>query len=439
MALATTGITTSAVGNALGVSTRDVGALCTSANINKWSIWKPIKYASNNGITLDIIKSVKCGLTPKTSTILYNSSFGNDSVSQVTTTTAATVSGITEWTYTKPSGGSTSPYRLGDFRGYNHSAVATDSGWSNPTFKIDTLNSFVNTNVTSTGTSYAWQINTIHSYFNNFSFRVGESSWHNINNANGNYLPLNYVVGDTINTTEYWRLGIAVYVPSLQKWDYFVSSRPFNAITATTETGYYFPNMFTNTVLLSRLITAYNGGTKTFTCVPVLIKNCYLSKTALSSGAYQSQIKLNSESAVYTMPSGQKSFTMTITADTVDVNNVNASVITYDTNKKYAFCVIYSGQYAGSGSNQKPVQGIAILPVNGTITNGTVYAKFNYTYFKTVTDTAATTASYNGSTTFSTTGTNTFNFGNNSFVGKMLFSGIAASVVKSAVTEFTVS
>ena len=42
MALASSGITTSLVGNTLGISNRNVGGLCTSSNVNPWSKWKPI-------------------------------------------------------------------------------------------------------------------------------------------------------------------------------------------------------------------------------------------------------------------------------------------------------------------------------------------------------------------------------------------------------------
>lgn len=41
MALASSGITTSLVGNTLGISNRNVGGLCTSSNVNPWSKWKP--------------------------------------------------------------------------------------------------------------------------------------------------------------------------------------------------------------------------------------------------------------------------------------------------------------------------------------------------------------------------------------------------------------
>ena len=51
MALGTTGITTAAVGTALGTSSRDVGTLCKHSAINKWAKGKPVPYPSDTGVT----------------------------------------------------------------------------------------------------------------------------------------------------------------------------------------------------------------------------------------------------------------------------------------------------------------------------------------------------------------------------------------------------
>ena len=44
MALGTTNITTTLVGNTLGIASKDVGTLCSSSLINKWSKNKPVVY-----------------------------------------------------------------------------------------------------------------------------------------------------------------------------------------------------------------------------------------------------------------------------------------------------------------------------------------------------------------------------------------------------------
>jgi hypothetical protein len=107
MALSSTGITTSLVGNAIGSSSRNVGALCSSPLINEWSKWKPI--SSNVGtMTIAELKDKNYGisilsahnLTSLVSAIKDNSNLG--------------------YKYNKPTGG---PYRLGDFRNYEHNAA----------------------------------------------------------------------------------------------------------------------------------------------------------------------------------------------------------------------------------------------------------------------------------------------------------------------------
>lgn len=109
MALGSTGITTSLVGNAIGSSSRNVGALCSSSLINEWSKWKPI--SSNVGtMTLAELKNRNYGIEILTQ---------NNANSLVT---SIKNNGNLGYKYNKPIGGANSPYRLGDFRNYDHSA-----------------------------------------------------------------------------------------------------------------------------------------------------------------------------------------------------------------------------------------------------------------------------------------------------------------------------
>ncbi len=106
MALPNSNISTSLVGQTLGTSSRDVGTLCTHPNINKWSKRKPFR------------DSVLVQTDPywwRRSNISDNIRSGfyiPNGVDQV-------------WSYFKPTGGVNSPYRLGDFRGYEPSAYPT--------------------------------------------------------------------------------------------------------------------------------------------------------------------------------------------------------------------------------------------------------------------------------------------------------------------------
>lgn len=119
MALGTTNITTTLVGQTIGVASRDVGVLCSSPLINKWSKYKPVIYPTIS-TTGNWWKAVdgNCGLSiPEYLNI-------NNLVTAIT-------NGVT-WAYNKPTGGASSPYRLGDFRGYAHDAYIPFEGFYVP-------------------------------------------------------------------------------------------------------------------------------------------------------------------------------------------------------------------------------------------------------------------------------------------------------------------
>lgn len=92
----------------LGESTYDLGKLCKSSKINPWSKYKPV--SCKNPANWPAGTDGNYGLTPK---IL-------GSASEVVDVYDGENNG---WTYTPPSGGENSPYRLGDFCNYQHSAI----------------------------------------------------------------------------------------------------------------------------------------------------------------------------------------------------------------------------------------------------------------------------------------------------------------------------
>lgn len=110
MALGATGITTSLVGNALGTTSRNVGGLCSSSLVNPWSKWKPISSTATT-MTLAILKSANYGITIKSATTLTN------------LLSLVQANNNLGFVYNKPIGGANSPYRLGDFRNYEHSSA----------------------------------------------------------------------------------------------------------------------------------------------------------------------------------------------------------------------------------------------------------------------------------------------------------------------------
>lgn len=113
MALQNTGITSTIVANAIGSASRKWSVLCKHTQINKWSKWKPVSINKVTPITAGELKDIDYGLTPPPATTNYASIVD------------------TKWTYTKPTGSSTSPYRIGDFRNYYHNAGAIASAEQN--------------------------------------------------------------------------------------------------------------------------------------------------------------------------------------------------------------------------------------------------------------------------------------------------------------------
>jgi len=102
MALPNSNISVAMVKAELGAATNDVGQLCKHPNVNKWSRYKPISYAAN--VLTDNVRSTETGFVSSDETTGYGT--------------------VQKLNYVAPSGSATSPYRLGDFRGYNHSAQA---------------------------------------------------------------------------------------------------------------------------------------------------------------------------------------------------------------------------------------------------------------------------------------------------------------------------
>ena len=123
MALPTTGISTSLVKTALGAGSNDVGTLCTHPNVNMMAINKPTKYpsVSTNAWQTGIINQdyydgvENYGIRKPYNLVPANAT----KIGQAPVYTIGNLGNIKSlWQYIKPTGGASSPYRLGDFRGY---------------------------------------------------------------------------------------------------------------------------------------------------------------------------------------------------------------------------------------------------------------------------------------------------------------------------------
>ena len=104
----------------LGESVNTLYGLCTSTNINPNAKYKPVQWeeaAPTRGSSATWWKAVggACGFTPK-------------NLGSVANVTSYCSGGLNGWVYARPDG-STYPYRLYDFAGYNHNATFPVSGF----------------------------------------------------------------------------------------------------------------------------------------------------------------------------------------------------------------------------------------------------------------------------------------------------------------------
>lgn len=120
----------------LNISGTDLGTICKSSAINMWAKYKPVPYAKID--TTDEFDKTNnkwyswatwwkgttgtCGCVP----------YVLRSIADVVDHCSG---GLNGWSYTKPGGGAASPYRLTDFAGYYHRAVAPISS-----FRMETYN-----------------------------------------------------------------------------------------------------------------------------------------------------------------------------------------------------------------------------------------------------------------------------------------------------------
>jgi len=265
------GVSTDDVASVLGVASHDVGTLCTSASINRWAIYKPISFRSLTSPTLEERKSKNMGLAVIGIDALKDTGIG---VAKVSVEEAEKI--IREWDYDRPLGGANSPYRLGDFNGYDHESVACDSDWGNSEIAKPS------------------DINELGILVSNFSFRLNEESASNIGSANSNFMPLSYIVPNVNN----WYLGLAIYIPSQEGWLYITGTKSLSEATSSTIAS-VFPTVKTNQWLRDLL-----KDLSEVTYIPCILVNPQTKK--IEEQAQRTYISMSS-GQVYCMPSGAKS------------------------------------------------------------------------------------------------------------------------------------
>lgn len=411
-----------------------------AAGINQWALYKPIVVANTvTRLTLAQIKAAKCGMTPQQNTAIQKACV-NYQGTQVASDVAAAVAGQKMWTYALPTGGAAAPMRLSDFTnpaggsaaGYNTAAISPDKNWGGMPFLKTTMQGWVNTNIKITGnaTNYDWYTDVECGYWTNLEMKIGEESWAGIGSTGGIEIPITYITGDGLISGESWRLGIAIYIPNLSgtgKWQLIVSRYPLKSNSTNPAVAKMLPAFATNTLAVRQMV---ESGSTSFTCIPVLVKNAKIGLSAYSSAVNNSYVILGTDSVVYSVPSGQGALTLTLTAESVPSVD-GLTTIAYSPNKKWILARRQLST-AGSGSTSKPVYGIALVCTSAITAATYVSVTFKYNYLTSVTATGATTATKTVSETIAA-GTTSI-VGGLSVNGKLLVSGIAASVDTSSIS-----
>jgi hypothetical protein len=117
----------------LGITSNDLAVLCSSPKINMWAKYKPVPLNKN-------FHSDEWDQTNKkwrSDSIWWKGSDGHCGIT-ITAVKAATYTAVAAlyngsdngWKYSHPSGGNSAPYRLDDFIGYVHTAIASVSDFS---------------------------------------------------------------------------------------------------------------------------------------------------------------------------------------------------------------------------------------------------------------------------------------------------------------------
>lgn len=296
----------------------------TSAKINKWAFYKPIRSSKKVNIDDTDRKTAKCGLTARSVTKLLTASIG---AAAHTLSKDTCLAEVAEWAYNKPRGVKANEYeewlRIRDMHLYNHIAVAPDADWEDIKVSKDVLQKIAAATVTKnaqpsgvtyTGYNYILQpksngSNFNSAYYNDFSIIFGKASGQEIGNTANMEIPLEYIAsldGD-------YRLALAVWIPNYLNgygaWGFFISRMTIGYFYSSANTDKnkinIFPDLATNPYLASLMLERFDNtaSSTNFDVVPILVKNLSTSQT--SAGLFYPLIVTN-VTAAYCMPSGQK-------------------------------------------------------------------------------------------------------------------------------------
>lgn len=385
----------------------DLGYICGNAHgqINRWAMYKPERTGGAAPITMAQRQANKV------------------------------------WTYNAPRPG-TDWCRLTDFvpegaagqSGYNHNARSPLSGWGDWTIYISDLEMWEEVKMEWTnyddGNAASWQMRDIYGTYSSMQGRLTENSATYINGGGSDMIPLSYLLGGV--TSEYWRVGVCVYVEGRNWLEMFTSSYPLNRLIAasdTMSTGRCLPALSTNQFLIYLMKSSLGKKSSvTFRAFPVLVRNSIMTKTNI--GITGTQVSLSgSNTQIYSAPTGATSFNITL------MNTYNPTIpqviLVYSSmtaDSDYVVGTVGTGVISGSASaDKRPIIALGIFKVNqDTAITGTVRIKYNITISYGLPPRKEQT--YSGTATLSSSSTFTAN--GTTYKGIQLYAGPAVAVTK---------
>lgn len=438
-------------------SYNDVGNLAKSNNINKWAWYKPVVISNKVGvITEQERKNVKYGLVPT-----KNNSLSSVLIDSTTTSTYPTETAFNnakndciEWTYNKPSGTISAPYRQTDFvcnladgrgdTGYYKDTepplMLKTATWNLSWDDLDTISDRVTVDI-SANTPSKWistpymlkessgnvdsgtvqkdyKIYFMYS-FTNYKARFGTASNQNINQPSSYVIPLNWLLGTSDQSlfTDGWRMGFAVFVPAIPSGSqaninpynycsFFTSQQALNDTYSDTQemVNAFSVDLCTNQVL-ARKMGAYvkykNMSSWSFDCIPFMVKlpsNDISIRKGTDHRTYQ---EAHQSFEAYNFPTGESSFKIEVTKNSFDPSEADGW--------KLQRCYVgMTGE--PSSADRRSIFCIAIVDTSGLTRTAsfTFYAKFTHSYQNgstTITDNYEGTVTWNPGQTFTVNNT----------------------------------
>lgn len=273
-------VNTDDVALTIGADSSDVGTLCSSARINKFAKWKPVRYNKVNELTEAERRSVSFGIA-----FGYIASATSEAVNLLANLQTA-VPTPPSWGYAAPRPG-TDWCRLTDFLnsnndaspGYNHYAKAPMSGFMDITlFKSEFA---------------------LASKVYPFNFKYGPASYQGVNDTSGIEIPINELNSTITNGT--WRLALLIYFPQSGKYKVAVSAANA-AISESARPGDVMVRPANSGEVASLYNAAWNAGVRELDAIPVLAKD--LSRT--SGSGTENRWTFQASSQIVSMPRGER-------------------------------------------------------------------------------------------------------------------------------------